>query len=173
MGLVPIFYGREIKKVIVKNVQSPLNTVLEQAVIALGYEYVGHQYFPRGKTGTLRVYIDTKEGGVTVEDCSKASRQINAVLNVENVLQSDYVLEVSSPGIERPLFTIEQLQQSVGKQVQIRLQTLNNARRNLVGILQNVSADNVMLQVEKEEIVLPLADIEKANLVAELKKGKV
>lgn len=155
-----------------KNIQSPLNTVLEQAVIALGYEYVGHQYFPSGKLGTLRVFIDNPPNGVTVEDCSKVSRHINAVLNVENVLQGDYILEVSSPGIERPLFTIEQLQQAVGKRVQIRLHTLVNAQRNFVGTLVNVSVDTITLQTENAEVVLPLADVDKANVTAEFKKGK-
>ncbi len=144
-----------------------LATLIAPAVIALGFEFVGCELLPSGGRITLRVYI-VKAEGVTIDDCSKASRQIGAVLDVEDPLMSRYDLEVSSPGADRLLVTPEHYQRFIGKRVRIKLHTpLDNNRRNFTGQLLELTADAVNIEVDGEIFTLNLSHIEKANLVPE------
>ncbi len=144
-----------------------LQRLLEPVVKMLGYELVGIEYFPTGHHYILRVYID-KEAGVTLDDCEIVSHQVSALLDVEDPIRGQYTLEVSSPGLDRPLFTAEHFRRFSGKQVKLRLSTPLNGRRNYKGRLQGLDDGKVMLEVDGARVDLPLEDIEKARLVPEI-----
>jgi ribosome maturation factor RimP len=143
-----------------------LGMIIEPAINALGFEFVGCELVPNGGRLTLRVYIDKSEG-VTIDDCSRASHQISAVLDVEDALVSRYDLEVSSPGYDRLLVTPEHYQRFIGKRVRIKLHTSLNERRNFTGQLLSSTADTIDIEVDGEVFTLNLSHIEKANLVPE------
>jgi len=148
--------------------QAPANVqkLIEPAVVSLGYELVGVEYLPQGKHSLLRVYIDTEQG-ITLDDCSRVSHQISGLLDVEDVIPGHYSLEVSSPGMDRPLFTAEHFQRFAGQLVKIRLSLPKDGRRKYSGVLRGMQDDDVVIVVEEQEVRLPLNTIEKANLVPE------
>lgn len=133
-------------------------------VEAMHYEFVGCELIRQGGSALLRIYVD-QEKGVTVEDCSKISRQISAMLDVEDPIQGHYTLEVSSPGIDRPLFEMAHFEKSIGKKIKIRVSTPINAQRHLVGTLVRIEGMTIHLLVGSEEKRVPFSEIEKAKLV--------
>ncbi|SRR5579883_2631849 len=149
-----------------RGIDISLRDRLAAIVTALGYEFVGSELAGQGRGSVLRVYID-KDQGVTVDDCSKVSRQISAMLDVEDPIQGQYSLEVSSPGLDRPLFEISHFQKYIGQKVKIRLLAPIDTRRNLVGILTRVEGMNIHLIVDAVEVVVPFSEIDKAKLIAE------
>jgi len=132
----------------------------------LGYEFVGLEYKPSSHQSMLRIYID-HENGITVDDCAKVSRQISAVMDVEDPIKNEYTLEVSSPGLDRPLFTAEHYKQFEGGKVKCKLRMPFNGRRNFTGILLEANENNIVLEIDNESVELFIDDIEKANLIAE------
>ena len=138
--------------------------LVQPAVETLGYELVGIEYLSQGKHSLLRVYIDS-EDGINLDDCERVSHQVSGLLDVEDVIHGHYNLEVSSPGLDRPLFTKEQFQRYIGKEVNIRLSIAQQGRKKFKGILRGIDDTNVFLHVDEEEISLPFNAIEKANLV--------
>jgi ribosome maturation factor RimP len=148
--------------------QAPANVqqLIEPAVVMLGYELVGIEYLPQGKHSLLRVYIDA-EDGITLDDCSRVSHQLSGLLDVEDVIPGHYNLEVSSPGLDRPLFKAEHFQRFAGQAAKIRLSLPIDGRRKFSGILCGVQDNNVVIEVEGQELQLPLNIIEKANLIPE------
>ncbi len=147
-----------------------IESLIEPAVTALGYELVGVEYAPLGHGGVLRVYID-KPGGVTLDDCARVSHQVSGVLDVEDPIHSHYDLEVSSPGIERPLFRVEHYTRFAGERVRIRTFAPIAGQRNFTGVLRGVSGDEVVLSEDEREVRVPFSNIAKAHLAPEL-KGK-
>lgn len=143
-----------------------LQALIAPAISALGYELLGCMYFLQGHEALLRVYIDSEQG-ITVDDCQQASRQISAVLDVEDPITGEYTLEVSSPGLDRPLFTREHYQRFIGRSVRIHLRAPHNGRRNFKGIMTAVVDDTVVVCVDEKEFTLSILDVEKANLVPE------
>lgn len=146
-----------------------LEDLLEPVVSSMGYEFVGLEYILQGRHSILRIYID-KEQGVDVDDCAKVSHQLSAVLDVEDPIAGEYSLEVSSPGLNRPLFKLYQYGQFIGKEVKFRTSRplLENGQRKFKGIIQRVDEQNVIFLVEQNELVVPFKEIEKANLVIDL-----
>jgi ribosome maturation factor RimP len=143
--------------------QRKINDLLLPVVEAMGYEFVGCKYIPQGAYTVLRVYID-KEGGVTLDDCSKVSAQLSAVLDVEEPITGRYTLEVSSPGSDRPLFTLEHFQRFVGYNVAIRLHTPMDGRRNFKGKIVSVDDNIIAIDVDGEIFKLSFENVEIANL---------
>lgn len=141
-----------------------LHALLAPVVEALGYQCWGIEFLSQGKHSLLRVYID-HSGGILVDDCEKVSRQLSGVLDVEDPISSDYTLEVSSPGLDRPLFTLEQYAMSVGEQVKIKLRSPFEGRRNFQGLLRGVEEQDVVVLVDDHEYLLPVDMIDKANIV--------
>ncbi|MBA1198219.1 ribosome maturation factor RimP [Pseudomonas shirazensis] len=141
-----------------------LQALLAPVVEGLGYQCWGVEFIAQGKHSVLRVYID-KEGGVLVDDCAIVSRQVSGVLDVEDPITSEYTLEVSSPGMERPLFTLEQYASHAGEQVKIKLRSPFEGRRNFQGLLRGVEEQDVIVQVDDQEFLLPIDSIEKANII--------
>lgn len=141
-----------------------LRTVLTAVVEAMGYELVGVECHPHKGNALLRVYVD-KEAGVTVDDCAQVSHQLSGVLDVEDLIPGNYTLEVSSPGLDRPLFGEEDFVRFAGCEVRIQLTALQHGRRNFKGRLLGVRDGQVVLVSEGQELLLPLAAIHKARLI--------
>lgn len=141
-----------------------LQALLAPVVEALGYQCWGVEFISQGRHSLLRVYIDLPDG-VLIEDCEKVSRQISGVLDVEDPISGEYTLEVSSPGMDRPLFTLEQYAAHVGEQVKIRLRSPYEGRRNFQGLLRGVEEQDVVVQVDEHEYLLPIDSIDKANII--------
>lgn len=141
-----------------------LNDTIRPTITALGYELWGCEYFPRGQHSLLRVYIDSQQG-ITLDDCGKVSDQLNAVLAIEELIQGSYTLEVSSPGVSRPLLSREHYQRYLGFEINVKTRTLINGRRKFTGTLQEVRDDCLILMIDGQAIELPVLNIDKANLV--------
>ncbi len=140
-----------------------LKELLEPPVENLGYELVKVELSNQGKSTILRVYIDAP-GGIQVDDCEMVSRQLSAVLDVEDPLNSAYLLEVSSPGLDRPLIKPEHFKQFVGDKVRIVMATHVLGRRRFTGQMVEAGNDAVMLEVDGENYELPYKDMESAQL---------
>jgi ribosome maturation factor RimP len=163
VGLVPIFY---LMWDIMKR-HTALETVIGPTVVGMGFEFVGLEYLAYGKHSTLRIYIDKPEG-ISIDDCEKVSRQVGSVLDVESSLvRGDYTLEVSSPGVDRKIFTLEQLLCLVGTKVRVSLQTPVAGQRNFVGTLSSVIEGQVCLEVNGSAINVDFANIAQANVIDE------
>ncbi|MFP5504618.1 MAG: ribosome maturation factor RimP [Gammaproteobacteria bacterium] len=150
--------------------QDPFNLrdLLEPAVAALGCELVGIEYHPSGKHSLLRIYIDRPEG-VTVDDCSAVSYQISGLLDVEDPIPGHYTLEVSSPGLDRPLFGARDFERFAGHEVKIRTRFPVEGQRNFRGLLQGMQGQQVVVdEQDGRRVELPLDQIEQARLVPDL-----
>lgn len=141
-----------------------LFALLQPEVEALGYELWGVVYLPQGKHILLRVYID-HTNGIGVDDCEKVSRQVSGVLDVEEVIKGHYTLEVSSPGLDRPLFNLTHYQRCVGQKIEVRLQMPINQRRKWEGELIGIEQETLQLKTTEGVIAVPFAHIERANVV--------
>ncbi|GIZ12279.1 ribosome maturation factor RimP [Pseudomonas sp. NCCP-436] len=141
-----------------------LQALLAPVIEALGYECWGIEFLSQGRHSLLRVYID-KVDGILIDDCEIVSRQLSGVLDVEDPISSEYTLEVSSPGMDRPLFTLEQFGRHAGEQVKIRLRSPFEGRRNFQGLLRGVEEQDVVVQVDDHEYLLPVDLIDKANII--------
>jgi ribosome maturation factor RimP len=131
---------------------------------AEGCELWGLELLPSGRHTTLRVYID-REQGVSVDDCEAVSRRISALFDVEEPIAGQYTLEVSSPGMDRILFRLEHYAERVGETVEIRLTQPFEGRRKLTGVLAGVEGDEIVVQVDEDEYLLPLEWIQRARIV--------
>lgn len=141
--------------------------VVEPVVTGLGYELLGAEFGQAENGQTLRVYIDKPEG-VVMDDCAAVSRQLNAVLDVEDTIKSAYLLEVSSPGVDRPLFTEEHFAAQIGEQVKVKMTEAVNGRRNFKGQLVAVKNAHAVVEVDGIDYELPVDDVEQANLIGRL-----
>lgn len=141
-----------------------LQSMLAPVVESLGYQCWGVEFISQGRHSLLRIYID-HERGILVEDCEAVSRQVSAVLDVEDPISSEYTLEVSSPGMDRPLFTLEQFAAHAGEQVKIKLRSPFDGRRNFQGLLRGVEEQDVVVLVDDHEFLLPVDLIDKANVI--------
>lgn len=148
------------------SLEQQLAMIITEPVQALGYELLGVE-LNHGRIATLRVYIDN-EPGITVDDCVEVSRQVSAVLDVEDPIQVTYNLEVSSPGIERPLFTPEHYRRFIDREVQLVLRQSIQRRRKWRGIIKSVDAQTLSLLIEDNLLDFALDNIQKANLVANI-----
>jgi len=151
----------------IRQAYTQLRHLLEPVISLLGYELVGVEYHGQGRNNVLRIYID-KTGGVTLDDCEKVSRQVSGLLDVEDPIRERYTLEVSSPGLDRPLFTKEHFVRHKGQWAQLRLDKPLDGRRNFKGIIQGMQDEEVLLDVDGAQLVLPLKSIEKARLVPKI-----
>jgi len=171
VGLVPIFC---LWRKRMRHLESELTGLARSVVEPMGYELVGIDYFRRGRRGALlRVYIDypveagddAGNRGITLDDCGRVSHQLSGVLDVEDLIAGHYDLEVSSPGLDRPLFTAEHFARFRGRSVRVRLAAKLDGRRNLEGEIADMRQALVELRVDGESREIPLAMIESARLV--------
>lgn len=141
-----------------------LTEMLTPPVEALGFELLGIEFVRAGKHSTLRVFIDSPNG-ITVDDCADVSHQVSAVLDVEDPINTEYNLEVSSPGLDRPLFKEQHYQAVIGETVSVRLRIPQGNRRNFKGEVVSVENGALLINVDGEEFELVIGNIEKGNLV--------
>ena len=145
-----------------------LTALFEPVIQSMGYELVGIEFQGSTQHGTLRVYID-HENGIGVDDCVAISHQISGILDVEEPIQQTYDLEVSSPGINRPLFKAKDYEQFSGHTAKIKMAVALDGRKNFKGVLQGViDSKAVQIMVDNESYELQISDIAKANLVDEI-----
>jgi len=139
------------------------------AVEPLGYELLGVEYLAQGRHSVLRIYIDSPDG-INLDDCERASRQVSAVLDVDDPLKGQYTLEMSSPGLDRPLFTAEHFTRFIGHEVKLRLHSPLEGQRRFKALIKGVEGDVIHLTSSEtdEDWQIPLDNIEKANLLPEL-----
>ena len=141
-----------------------LTEMLDAPVAASGYELVGLEFIRAGEHSTLRIYIDSPNG-INVDDCAEVSHQVSAVMDVEDPISVAYNLEVSSPGLERPLFKADHYQQFIGHEVSIVLKMAVGNRRKWKGDIQSIEGETVKVLVEGQEEEFVLSNIAKANLI--------
>jgi len=141
-----------------------LHKLLEPGARALGFEILTVELSGRGSGTILRVYIDGPDG-VTLDDCANVSHQLSAILDVEDPIPDAYTLEVSSPGLDRPLSKRSHFEAVLGQQVKIQTHGYIQGRRKFTGLLTNVSDKALTVEVDGETYELPWADIGKARLV--------
>jgi len=144
-----------------------LESLARPVVEGLGYQFWGVQYLSAGHQSTLRLYIDSAEG-VFVEDCEKVSRQFSSVLDVEDPIPEEYTLEVSSPGLDRPFFYIDQFDAYKGETLHLKLKMSFEGRRKFTGILTGTEDNHVLIIVDGEEYLFPFESIDKAHLVGKI-----
>ena len=132
----------------------------------MGYELVGVEYRMGGDSGLLRIYID-QDDGILLDDCVAVSRQVSAMLDVEDPLKHGYQLEVSSPGVDRPLFVKEHFERFAGNQVRVKLRMKLDGRKKFEGVLRGIKDNDVVLVMDGEMKYLPLDQIDSARLVPE------
>lgn len=169
-ALSPFFVSAFCKRDTRRKRLSAKFTILEElvrpVVEGLEFEFWGMEYLSQGKDSVLRIFIETDaEKGIDVEDCARVSRQVSSILDVEDPITGEYHLEVSSPGLDRPLFSLTQYQAYVGSIVSLRLRVPFDGRRKFKGQLVGVENDDIVVRVDQEEYLLPIDLIDKGNIV--------
>ncbi len=150
--------------------EEKLQDLLQPAVEDLGCELWGIETQRVGRFLTLRIFIDKAETGVTIDDCADVSRQVSALLDVEDPIADKYNLEVSSPGMDRPLFTLAQFTRYIGQEVVVHLRIPMANRRKWQGKLVDVQNDMISLEVENHLHQFVFGNIQKAHIVPQFKK---
>jgi len=155
----------EIKtQTVTKQVESLVEPILEQ----MGYELVDVEYVSSFGRWILRLFVD-KEGGVTIGDCARISEELGDLIDVKEFIRHEYSLEVSSPGLDRPLRKEKDLSRAFGKRVRVRLGVPLEGRRNFTGILLRYGDGILHLDLDGKEVALSWRDVAKANLIYEFK----
>jgi ribosome maturation factor RimP len=149
----------------VDSLENKLSDMFRPVIESLGFELVAVEIISSGGT-VMRVYIDAPNG-ITVDDCADVSYQVSGILDVEDPLHGKYSLEVSSPGLDRPLVTLEHFRRFLGERVKIRCTEPVLGRKRFTGKLKGIEDETLIVEVDNEVYDIPLAIIEKANLVAE------
>jgi ribosome maturation factor RimP len=155
-----------------KQAPEHLVNLIEPIVEGLGYECVGIEYNPHPQHGMLRIYIDSEQG-ILLDDCSKVSHQLSGVLDVEDPIQGNYHLEISSPGEDRPFFKLSQFERFAGSTVTVNLFSAIDKRKKITGQIQAVEGEDVLLKEGEQVFRIPFPVMSKARLVPEylLNKG--
>jgi len=148
-----------------------LTDMLRPAVEEVGKELLGIEYISAGNNSVLRLFID-HENGIDVDDCAEVSRQVGAILDVEDPINSEFNLEVSSPGLDRPLFDKPHYEAVIGEIIEVKLSIPLNGRRKFKGVLVAIANDTLIVTVDGEDYDLVLGNIVKANLVFNHNKKK-
>lgn len=143
--------------------EEKIELLLRPTVEALGFELWGLEYLSQGRHSTLRLYIDS-ENGVNVDDCAEVSRHIGGVLDVEDPISGEYTLEVSSPGVDRLLFRLDHYPLYVGEWIELRLRTPFEGRRKFKGTLKGIEGEDVVVQIDDHEFLLPFGSIDRAQV---------
>lgn len=147
-------------------IKNELQDLLLPLVSDLGYELWGCEYLSQGRHSLLRIYID-KEGGIELGDCERVSREVSALLDVEDPIQGNYSLEVSSPGIPRPLFCEQHYSRYIGSPVQLKLYKAIAGNKKLSGVISSVNDQGVTLKVGDAIHEVQFSQIVKAYMTGE------
>ena len=148
-------------------VEQQVVDLIEPTVQAMGYELLGIEFLGQGQHSRLRLFID-KDAGITLEDCEQVSHQVSSLLDVEDPIRGQYSLEVSSPGLDRPLFKLAHFMRFVGQGVKLRLRQPQVGQRNFKGKIAAIEDAVLVLRMDDgAEVKVNVSDVEKANLVPE------
>ncbi len=139
--------------------------MIRPTVEALDVTLWGVDQVGQGRSSILRIYIDKPDDGITIDDCERVSRQISGIFDVEDPIAGEYTLEVSSPGMDRPLFDHAHFARFVGSVANVRLRSPLEGRRKFKGVIQRAEADQICLLVDEKEVTFPFSAVDKANLV--------
>ncbi len=140
--------------------------LIEPVLQEMQVELVDVEYVTQQGRWVLRVYID-REGGVTLDDCAQVSREIGDLIDVSEIIRNEYVLEVSSPGLNRPLRRERDFAWAVGKKIKVKVRQALEGRKNFTGRLEAFKDGMLFLSMDTGQAVIPLADVEKANRIYE------
>ena len=151
--------------------EAQLTQLLQPTVEAMGYVLWGIELISPGKRSTLRLYIET-DAGISVDDCAAVSHQVSGVLDVEDPISSGYTLEVSSPGVDRLLFSPEHYSPYAGEMIDVRLRLPVEGRRRYKGILLAANNETVVVVVDDQEFELPLRSVDRARVFPRLGIGQ-
>ena len=149
---------------------SEIAALLAPTVESLGLELLGAEYLPSPGGAVLRLYIDVPEGSgderaVGIDECEAVSREVSAKLDVEDPISGNYTLEVSSPGIDRPLFTASQYARFIGETAKVTLKLPQDGRRRLQGRIAQIEGDDITFEVDGQPFAVSVGNIDKARLV--------
>ena len=161
VGLEPTFCFSQMFR---QNIE--LLDLLEPVVHGLGYELLGIDFINRGRSSLLRIYIDSATG-ITLKDCEQVSEQVAGVLDVNDPIRGSYNLEVSSPGFDRPLFTLEQFRRYIGHDACLQLHNKIAGRRRLTGVISSVDENCVEMNVDGTNYRIDAGNINRARLIAD------
>lgn len=147
-----------------------ISELLSPTVQALGLELLGIEYLPAPGGATVRLYIDVQEAEretrhVNIEDCEAVSREVSAQLDVEDPITGNYTLEVSSPGVDRPLFTLAHFVRHVGESVKAVLKLPQDGRRRLLAKIVRIDGQDILFDVDGHDLLVAFDNIDKARLV--------
>jgi len=145
-----------------------LEDIIRTAAEAVDFKLYGCELHPHQNRSTLVVYVDDKDGrGVTLDECATVSRQIAAALDVEDPISGHYDLQVSSPGMDRPLITLEHFERVIGVKVKLKLRIARDNQKNYSGTVTGVADGNIQLQLEDGAMSVPFLEIDRARLIPE------
>jgi ribosome maturation factor RimP len=144
--------------------ETDIEALLAPVVALEGCDIWGVEYRAQGKHSKLAVYIDTPDG-VSVDDCERVSRRVSDVLDVEDVVNGAYTLEVSSPGMDRILFKPEQYERCAGEEIEVRLNYPVDGTKRIKGVLAGLENGEVVVRVGEDEYLLPLENVQRARVV--------
>lgn len=146
----------------------PIHDLIEPTITAMGLVLWACELHQHGNQAVLRVYLDRDQGeGVTLDECALASREIGAILDVEDPIKNRYQLEVSSPGLNRVLSRPSHFEKYVGRAVKMKLRVAVANKKNIVARIEKVIGDTIYFVVDDQKISMKLGEIQRANLVIE------
>lgn len=148
--------------------ESQIIELLSPVIADLGFECLGIEYAPSRGNSLLRIYIDAAERPITLDDCEAVSREVSATMDVNDPITGRYTLEVSSPGLERPLFTPAQFARFVGQQAKLSLNLPVQGRKRLLGPIRSVEGDTITIEQDGVAIAVAHDNVQKARLVPDL-----
>jgi ribosome maturation factor RimP len=145
-------------------VQDELKALIGPAIESMGFEFVGVEYHSNPKNRLVRIFIDKAPDGVSIDDCAEVSREVSAVLDVEDPVSGQYSLEVSSPGVERPLFELEHYAAFEGQDAVVHLHAPHEGRRKFTGVLRGVGESDIAIEVDGTLVRLPFDAIRRGHI---------
>ncbi|MGD9592309.1 MAG: ribosome maturation factor RimP [Candidatus Berkiella sp.] len=148
--------------------QDKWQALINPLLVDTPFELVGVECVGGGKHTVVRIFID-KQGGITIDEIAQLSRQISVIFDVNEPIKGHYTLEVSSPGLERPLFSAAHFEQQIGQKVFIRTTQMVENRQNFKGILRTCDENSVQVDVDGQVLSFHYDDIEKAKLIPDIK----
>ena len=141
-----------------------IKEILSKDIKSLGCDIWGIEFFGKNKKQTLRIYIDNKRG-ISIKDCEKVSRHVIKILDVENDFSNKYLLEVSSPGLDRKFFSERQYLDYIDSAIKVRYVNNINKKLSVKGILSNVTKEGLLIESEDKRQKVPFSSIIQANLI--------
>lgn len=152
------------KDVLVEKVEGMVKPITEE----LQYNLYHVEYVKENGEFYLRIYIDKNEGSISLNDCEAVSRRVSEILDIEDPIEEAYFLEVSSPGLNRTLFTEEHFKMFIGREVLVRFTSAINGSKNVTGILESVEEDSITVSSGETTVKVPKTKIKSANLEGEI-----